>query len=154
MGAPVIVGIPLADADGREPLPICRRNREWLIGYYTSPEAIVLRFFADAVPVRQRDKGEEAQSVKHLRECPRCRPWVSTIVSPERYRRQARLALYCCAGMFCAVEEHESRDTPRFSFTVFRGEDPCWQIDGKNAFAVYCPWCGTKLPAAPFVKEA
>jgi hypothetical protein len=33
-------------------------------------------------------------------------------------------------------------------------EDPCWQIDGRNAFAVYCPWCGTKLPGAPFIEDA
>ena len=37
--------IPLADADGRAPLPICRRHREWLTAYYKSEEAIVLRFF-------------------------------------------------------------------------------------------------------------
>jgi hypothetical protein len=36
---------------------------------------------------------------------------------------------------------------------MFRGEDPCWEIDGKNAFAVYCPWCGTKLPDGPFIKD-
>jgi hypothetical protein len=145
--------IPLVDPDGHDPLPICRRNREWLIAYYTIPEAIVLRFFSDAVPVRKRDKSEEDHSIKHLRECPRCRVWVSTIVSEERYRRQARLARYCCAGMFCAVEEYESHQTPRFSFLLFRGEDPCWQIDGRMAFAVYCPWCGRKLPDTPFIKD-
>jgi hypothetical protein len=145
--------VPLADADGHDPLPICRRNREWLISYYKSPEAIVLRFFSDAVPVRKRDKSEEDHSIKHVRECPRCRAWVSTIVSEEHYHRQARLARYCCAGMFCAVEEYESRQTPRFSFSMFRGEDPCWQIDGKNTFAVYCPWCGTKLPNSPFITD-
>jgi hypothetical protein len=78
---------------------------------------------------------------------------VTTIVPEQTYRRQARQARYCCAGMFCAVEEHESRQTPRFSFAMFRDEDPCWQIDGQNAFAVYCPWCGTKLPDGPFIKD-
>ena len=82
--------VSLTDADGRDPLPICRRNREWLIDYYKSPEAIVLRFFSDATPVRQRDKSEEDHSIKHVRECPRCRAWVATIVSKETYRRQAR----------------------------------------------------------------
>jgi hypothetical protein len=145
--------VPLVDADGHEPLPICRRNREWLIDYYKSPEGIVLRFFSDAAPVRRGDQSEEGHAIKHLRECPRCRPWVSTIVSEEHYRRQARMARYCCAGMFCAVEEHETRQTPRFSFTLFRGEDPCWQIDGDDTFAGYCPWCGTKLPGAPFIED-
>jgi hypothetical protein len=88
-----------------------------------------------------------------MRECPRCRAWVSTIVPETQYRRQARLARYCCAGMFCAVEEHDARATPRFSFGLFRGEDPCWQIDGVNAFASYCPWCGAKLPSGPFITE-
>jgi hypothetical protein len=146
--------IPLVDADGHEPLPICRRNREWLIDYYRSPEGIVLRFFTDAAPVRRRDQSEEGHAIKHLRECPRCRHWVSTIVPEEQYRRQARMARYCCAGMFCAVEEHQERQAPRFSFSLFRDEDPCWQIDGRNTFAVYCPWCGTKLPGAPFIEDA
>ena len=142
----------LADTDGREPLPICRRHREFLIDYYKGPEPIVLRFFTDASPVRQRDKSEESHSIKHMRECPRCRPWVATLVPPEFYRRQARQARYCCAGMFCAVEEYE-RHPPRFSFIMFRDEDPCWQIDGHTAFANYCPWCGKKLPGAPFTPE-
>ena len=145
--------VPLEDADGREGLPICRRHREWLVDFYKSPEFIVLRFFSNAVPIRERDRPAEDHSTQHVRECPRCRTWVSTIVSPEQYRRQARLARYCCAGMFCAVEEHPSHQTARFSFTMFRDEDPCWQIDGKNAFAVYCPWCGAKLPDRPFIQE-
>jgi hypothetical protein len=148
-----VSAVPLVDADGHEPLPICRRHREWLIDYYKGPDSIVLRYFSDAVPVRKRDRSEDEMSVRHLRECPRCRAWVSTIVPEAQYRRQARLARYCCAGMFCAVEEHAARGLPRFSFGMFRGEDPCWQIDGENAFAVYCPWCGAKLPDGPFIKE-
>jgi hypothetical protein len=146
--------VQLQDADGHEPLPICRRNREWLIDYYKGAEGIVWRFFADDAPVRKRDKAEEDHSIKHIRECPKCRAWLPTIVSEDHYRRQARLARYCCAGMFCAVEEYESHQTPRFTFTLFRDEDTCWQIDGKDAFAVFCPWCGKKLPDAPFIKGA
>jgi len=144
---------PLQDADGHDPLPICRRNREWLLDYYKSPEIIVLRFFSDDFPVRERDRSEEDPSVKHIRECPRCRAWLPTLVSEQLYRRQSRQAKYCCAGMFCAVEEWETRQTPRFSFILFRREDPCWQIDGKNAFASYCPWCWKTLPGAPFIQE-
>jgi hypothetical protein len=36
--------IPVQDAEGREPLPICWRNRDWLIDHYRSGEAIILRF--------------------------------------------------------------------------------------------------------------
>ena len=84
-----------------------------------NPRGHRFSLFSDAVPVRKRDKSEEDHSIKHLRECPRCRVWVSTIVSEEHYRRQARLARYCCAGMFCAVEEYESHQTPRFSYSSF-----------------------------------
>ena len=142
--------IPVQDADGREPLSICRRNRDWLIEHYRSGEAIVLRFFSDAPAVDTERKAEEGKAIKHLRECPRCRPWTGTIVPEHMYRRQAALARYCCAGMYCAVEEHAERGGPRFSFTMFRDEDPCWQIDGHDAFASYCPWCGRKLPDRPF----
>jgi hypothetical protein len=141
------------DADGHEPLPICRRHREWLIDYYKGPDGVVLRYFSDAVPIRKKDHAEDERSVKHLRKCPRCRAWIATIVPEAQYHRQARLTRYCCAGMFCAVEEHDVRGLPRFSFDMFRGEDPCWQIDGQNVFAVYCPWCGTKLPDGPFIEE-
>ena len=108
-------GIPVQDGDGKEPLPICRRTRDWLIEHY-----------------------------------PKCRPWTSTIVPEPIYRRQATLVQYCCAGMYCAVEEHAERGGPQFSFVMFRGEDPCWQINGLNTFASYCPWCGEKLPDHPF----
>lgn len=47
------------DADGRDPLSICRRNRESLIDYYKTPETVVLRFFSDAVPVGQKDKSKK-----------------------------------------------------------------------------------------------
>lgn len=142
--------ISVQDADGKDPLAMCRRNRDWLIDHYRGAEAIVLRLFSDAPPVSARAKTEEEKAVKHLRECPKCRPWASTIVSPEMYRRQAALAKYCCAGMYCAVEESEQRGGPRLSFTMFRDEDPCWQINGDNSFISYCPWCGTRLPDRPF----
>lgn len=142
--------ISVQDADGKEPLPICRRNRDWLIDHYKVAEMIVLRFFSDAPPVNAKYKAEEEKAIKHLRECPKCRPWTSTIVSEHMYRRQANLARYCCSGMYCAVEEHAERGGPQFSFTMFRGEDPCWQINGHNTFASYCPWCGKKLPDHPF----
>ncbi len=129
---------------------MCRRTRDWLIEHYKQAEMIVLRFFSDASPVNPQYKTEEEKAIKHLRECPKCRPWVSTIVSAPIYRRQANLARYCCAGMYCAVEEHEERGGPQFSFVMFRDEDPCWQINGHNTFASYCPWCGKKLPDHPF----
>lgn len=145
--------IPINDPDGNDPLPICRGNREWLIEYYKVPEMIALRYFTDNTPVDEAKVTEEAKAIKHLRECPKCKPWVSTIVSPDMFRRQARQSKYCCSGMFCAVEEPEERGSPHITFTMFRGDDPCWQVDGKNAFLRFCPWCGKKLPDKPFIEQ-
>jgi len=80
--------IPVTDADGSAGLPICVRQREWLVN--------------------------------------------------------------CCAGMFVAVEEAEGSVTNRITFEMFRGEDPCWMIDGIHSFISYCPWCGKKLPNRTF----
>jgi hypothetical protein len=48
-----------------------------------------------------------------------------------------------------AVELAQLGDRKRVA-KVFRNEDPCWQINGHDTFASYCPWCGTKLPDHPF----
>jgi hypothetical protein len=145
--------ISLKDADGKDPLPICQRNRAWLTERYKDPEIITLRYFSDEVPVANNVKHDEGKVVKHIRECPKCREWFHFITPTNILQRQHRLSKYCCAGMFCAVEESTSRSTPCFSFTMFRGEDPCWMIEGISAFASYCPWCGKKLPNGPFVSE-
>lgn len=144
--------ISISDADGKEPLSICRGNREWLIQYYKIPQMIVLRYFSDDLPVQDTKRTEEQKASKHLRECPRCRAWVNSIASEPVYRRQKRLSQYCCSGMFSAVEEPE-RAGVLISFTMFRGEDPCWQVNGKNSFLSYCPWCGKKLPEKPFILD-
>lgn len=52
-------GISVRDADGKEPLPICRRTRDWLIEHYQAAAIIVLRFFSDAPPVNPTYKSEE-----------------------------------------------------------------------------------------------
>jgi len=145
--------IQINDADGKAPLPICRANREWLIQYYKAPERIVLRYFQDDTPVDEAKRSEQAKAIEHLRQCPKCRPWVSTIVTPAMFERQSRQSQYCCAGMFCAVEEPEERGAPHITFTLFRGEDPCWQIDGQDSFLRFCPWCGKQLPERPFVED-
>jgi len=145
--------IPLTDADGKDPLPICRGNRAWLTDYYNRPEMIALRFFSDEVPISNKVKDDEQKVVKHIRQCPKCRGWFHAIVPANILQRQRRLSNYCCAGMFTAVEESANIATPRFSFTMFRGEDPCWMINGDYAFACYCPWCGKKLPDRPFIAD-
>jgi hypothetical protein len=55
--------------------------------------------------------------------------------------------------MFVATEEYKERGKTRISFELFRGEDPCWLIDGNRAFITYCPWCGKKLPDKPFIDK-
>src|SRR5262245_36806911 len=117
------MNITVQDQDGKDPLPICLRYRQWLIDHYQSATMIVSRFFTDDPPIHARKKvvTEEHTALKHLHECPRCRAWVPTIVSEEAYHRQARLVRYCCAGMFCAVEEYMKYSIPQFSFHMFRG---------------------------------
>ena len=148
-----MIDIPVKDADSREPLPVCRGYREFLVSSYKLGEMIVLRFFSDDASVNESSKADELKAVEHIWKCPRCRPWVHSIVPESVIRRQQRLSRYCCAGMFCAVEEYQERGKPRFEFSMFRGEDPCWKIDGANAFASFCPWCGKKLPDKPFISE-
>ena len=142
--------ISITDADGKDPLPICQANRQWMIDYYKLPEMILIRYFSDDVPVQDQKKIEESKATKHIRECPRCREWIHTIAPKDIVTRQARLTKYCCAGMFVAVEEANKESDNQISFTMFRDEDPCWMINGKG-FVSYCPWCGKKLPEKPFI---
>ena len=143
----------LADADGSDPLPICRSNREWLVDRYKSIESIALRYFSDDLPIKEGDRATDEKSLQHVRRCPRCRDWIHAIVPADVLERQSRLTKYCCAGMFVAVEEPQ-RSTNHLSFEMFRGEDPCWKIDGQYTFASYCPWCGKRLPSQPFVASS
>src|SRR5215204_214223 len=133
--------ISISEPDGSEPLPICRAQREWLVSRYKSEAAIALKFFAHDEPVREADRQTDQHAVEHVRKCPKCRAWIHAVVPADVLRRQSRLSRYCCAGMFVAVEE---ADENRVTFEMFRGEDPCWMIDGQHTFASYCPWCGKK----------
>lgn len=141
------------DADGVEPLPICRAHREWLVLRYKLEAMIALKFFSDNEPVAEGDKETDRKAVEHVRKCPRCREWIHKIIPPHILRRQSRLVRYCCAGMFVAVEEADGKSKLKITFEMFRGEDPCWLIDGKRTFASYCPWCGKKLPDKPFIND-
>lgn len=145
--------ITITEPDGKEPLAICRGYRKYLVDFYKSIEMLALRFFSDHVSLRDSEKVDENKAVEHLRNCPKCRSWLHSVVPAGVLRRQSRQSQYCCAGMFCAVEEAEQRNEPKFEFTMFRGEDPCWMIDGKNAFARFCPWCGQRLPEKPFIGD-
>ena len=56
--------------------------------------------------------------------------------------------------MFVAFEESDARNKNRVTFELFRGEDPCWMIDGIRGFISFCPWYGKKLPDKPFIPES
>lgn len=114
---------------------------------------IALKFFSDNEPVAEGDKETDRKVVEHVRKCPRCREWIHHIVPSQLLRRQSRLSRYCCGGMFVAFEEADGQSKNKITFEMFRGEDPCWMIDGKRTFASYCPWCGKKLPEKPFIGE-
>ncbi len=145
--------ISLNDADGSDGLPICRAQREWLVSRYKLEAMIVLRFFSDDFPAAERDVSTDTKAIEHVRKCPKCRDWIHQIVPPDVFRRQSRLSRYCCSGMFVAFEEADERNKNRVTFELYRGEDPCWMIDGIRSFISFCPWCGKKLPEKPFIPE-
>jgi hypothetical protein len=155
-----MVRIPKLDPDGTEPPEVCRSSREWLVNFYEEPAGLALRystdnmaFFSPLKPPRWREE-EDATSVAHLRSCPQCIAWLKHVVPAKILRRQQRLSRYCCSKMFCAVEEYRERNLPQVSFIMFRGEDPSWVIDRKSgSFMLFCPWCGQRLPASPFIED-
>ena len=146
-----MISISISEADGADPLPICRANREWIVERYKVPTMIALKFLGHEAPGRGQEAEADAKVVRHLHECPKCRAWVHRIVPADAMRRQKRLSRYCCASMFCACEEAKAGNT-NISYELFRGEDPCWKIDGNYSFISYCPWCGRKLPERPFLE--
>src|ERR1051326_7034767 len=146
--------IAITEADGSEPLAICRAQREWLVARYPLETMLALKYYSDDLPVAERDSAMDAKAIDHLRKCPKCREWLHQVIPQDVLRRQSRLARYCCSGMFVAVEESGRYGKNKITFELFRGEDPCWMIDGKHSFISYCPWCGKKLPDRPFNTES
>ena len=145
--------ISLLEPDGSEPLPICQAQRQWLVARNKSDTGLALKFFSDNEPVAEGDRLTDQKAIDHVRKCPRCRAWIHSVVPADVLRRQSRLTRYCCAGMFVAVEEADERSDIRVTFEMFRGEDPCWNFDGKRTFASFCPWCGKELPDKPFITD-
>jgi len=86
-------------------------------------------------------------AVAHVAECSLCQTWLDELY-PIRVELREKLAKYCCASMLDAASNPESE--ARFTFALFRGEDPCWCINDNLVFAKFCPWCGCKLPQRPF----
>jgi hypothetical protein len=138
----------ITEIDGSEPLPICRIQRGWLVERYKLEAMIALKFFSNDF-----DSTTEATAIDHIRQCLKCREWIHRIIPEDVLRRQSRLARYCCASMFVAVEETGSHGKNKITFELFRGEDPCWKIGGVRSFISFCPWCGKKLPDKPFISE-
>ena len=145
--------IPILEPNGEEPLPICRHNRDWLVSRYRVEAVIALKYLSDEPIVSDSEKDSDSKAVDHIRKCPKCRAWVHHVVPKDIFIRQSRMVKYCCSGMFVACEEYKERDKNRITFDLYRGEDPCWMIDGKRSFISFCPWCGKKLPERPFIEE-
>lgn len=110
---------------------------------------IALCYYSDEPPVSDRDLDADQKARRHIKTCPKCRMWIHFAIPEAVMQRQYRLSRYCCAGMFVAVEEPSGKD--KIDFELFRGEDPCWRINGKRSFISFCPWCGKKLPDKPFI---
>jgi hypothetical protein len=101
---------------------------------------------------------EDASSVpNHLRSCSECREWFEAKVGAEAVERAKRSAKYCCMAMFLACEEatrfnekHPALYKEPVTFSLWRGEDPRWYIGKNQCTIAFCPWCGERLPDAPF----
>lgn len=133
--------------------PNCREIREYLQAgdFNLSAPGLVTAFYqAKAREIKMEGLYYYGQDkVKaHLLVCPACEIWLTKVVPEEILKRQKRLAKYCCAGLFCAVEENEVRGYNRVSFSMERGEDPMWRFE-KTPIS-YCPWCGGQLPNVPY----
>lgn len=87
-----------------------------------------------------------ARQINHVANCVACQKWLDTI-NPGRVTARETAAKYCCAHMQGAVNDN---DRTKFSFEMFRNEEPCWRINDDYAFAQFCPWCGQALPCGPF----
>jgi hypothetical protein len=86
------------------------------------------------------------QQIIHVANCQSCQKWLD-FIDPSRITAIERAEKYCCAQMQGAVN---GDDGTKFSFEMFRNEDPSWCINGDYAFARFCPWCGKELPDRSF----
>jgi hypothetical protein len=142
----------------------CVSMRKILVDYKKQPHDVGLLDLAlnGCIEIEAGVFGNAAAeaAAKHISECDACVEWLDTLLPPEvlvaRQTRQVRLAKYCCIRMFFATNDEDAKrrtgsvETTRFTFERFRGEDPCWCINGDYAFANFCPWCGTALPSRAF----
>ena len=124
-----------------EIFPACLKAREELIDNYKLVEIIAHEYFKAT---------EKPEAFNHLMQCSKCKEWFNEIIPPRVLKRQKQMARYCCASMYCAVMEHEESKLPKIEFSLNRDNDPCWIISFKSTYISYCPWCGKKLPNAPF----
>jgi len=86
------------------------------------------------------------QQIIHVANCQSCQKWLD-FIDPSRITARERAEKYCCAQMQEAVD---GDDGTKFSFEMFRNEDPCWCINDDYTFARFCPWCGKELPDGSF----
>ena len=130
----------------------CDQYRHYLLTSCSSSSFILALWYVDPnhhiSGIGKTDAADAA--FEHLESCASCTEWFHSIVPNKALKRQARMLRYCCSAMFVAVEELDELKN-RFIYSLFRGEDVCWRIDGKQTFASYCPWCGQKLPDKPFI---
>jgi hypothetical protein len=64
---------------------------------------------------------------------------------------------YCCIGLYASVEE-SNNESVHIRSTQFR-EEYVWFVDvpskivGGGNIIGHCPWCGNKLPNAPYIND-
>lgn len=137
---------------------VCRTARHTFVQLRSriDEDATLMLTIEGMIAVEREHFPDEATYVAaaHIEACPACQGWVGSWLDaqfPERVAHRERLQKYCCSHMFHAVVSPDAE--VRFSFEMFRGEDPSWCINGDYSFARFCPWCGHDLPNQPFEPE-
>lgn len=128
----------------------CAESRRRIVRCHPTEEAIAIRFYCDGYRHPNFPEVEDA-AVSHVRGCAACVAWIRRILPQSALRRAKRMGDYCCTRLYFACEEGSI--VPRMRHGLVRGEEPCWYIEGKTAFAKFCPWCGTELPSQPFQEK-
>ncbi len=125
-----------------EHLPSCESCTSWVKSLYIeachNPVASTAKELYDLTKLKNEAKTKKRKSEKELRE------------------RDDRCNQYCCSSMFRAVEFEDGYAGLKIVLSWFREENK-WIFtlkDSKTAMtdAVFCPWCGEKLPEKAFVE--
>lgn len=141
----------------------CEHARIWLREHYNVPQIMALRFYGGSSSGRlsttEFDPAFDEEVFSHVKACDQCENWVTSFCGENIMHRQRRLAKYCCAQLFSAVEEppaannmtiHLEYHAPPncegshyWKLTVADNHKKCGSL-----MINYCPFCGRPVRVA------